>query len=182
MIKINLLPPKQIEKIRLTILYQNVLSSLLIVFLMILFLTIILALVLIFLNLNYLNIEKKINAQQIQTIETESINSMQTKVKDLNDNLLKIKTIQDKRSHLYDVLDKVNEELFKSVKVYTLDISREKDVNLISVTGNAPLRENLVAIRNILNTDPHYKEVDFPLANLANPKNINFRFSFTYAP
>jgi hypothetical protein len=178
MIKINLLPPGQIKRIKMMILYQNVISSGLIIFLMFLSLIVILASFLTLLNSKYFVFEKNINEEQAKVIQTDSIKTIQKRVKDLNKDLSVIKKIQDTKSNLYGVLDKVDEELFSGVKIYTLDINSES--KLISVTGYSPFRENLVVIKSALKNNPHYKEVDFPLSDLANPRDINFRFSFIY--
>ena len=160
------------------ILYQNIVSSGLLLFLMFLLLTVFLAGSLTFLNFRYLAFEKNINDQQSRVIQTETIKTMQSRIDDLNGSLSALKKIQDGKSNLYEVLDKVNAELFKEVKIYSLQIDRNS--KLITVSGFSPLRENLVKIRETIDNNPNYKEVEFPLANLANPININFRFSFTY--
>ncbi len=177
MIKISLLPPQQIQKIKSLIIYQYAFFSVLIIFLMLLVVLIVLASFLLFLNLKYASLEKNIDLEQVKVVQTESIKTLQIKVKDLNESMAKIKKIQDKRTNLYGVLETITGELLSNVKIYTLEINEK---GLISVTGNASFREDLVAIRKILNTNPRYKEVDFPLSNLANPQNINFRFSFLY--
>lgn len=180
MIKINLLPSGQIKRIKMMILYQNAISSGLILFLMFLSLIVVLASFLTLLNFKYFVFEESINEEQAKVIQTDSIKTIQKRVKELNEDLSSVKKIQDTKSNLYGVLDKVNEELFGGVKVYTLEVNDES--KLISVTGYSPFRENLVAIRNILKNNPYYKEVNFPFSNLANPRDINFRFSFTYIP
>jgi hypothetical protein len=180
MIKINLLPPQQIKRIKLMIAYQSAISSALILFLFFLLMVVAMASFLTLLNFKYSAFEKSINEEQTKVIQTDSIKTIQKRVKELNEDLSAIKKIQDTKSDFYGILDKVNEELFGGVKVYSLEIDRE--TRMVSVTGNALLRESLVAIRNILKNNPHYKEMDFPLANLANPRNINFRFTFTYIP
>ena len=162
------------------IVYQNAISSGLILFLMFLLLIVFLASFLTLLNFKYFVFEKNINEEQTKIVQTESIKTMQKRVKELNEDLSKIKKIQDSKSDLYSILDKANEELFDGVKIYSLEIDGKSKT--ISVTGNSPFRENLVIIRDIIKNNPHYQEVDFPLSNLANPRNINFRFSFIYIP
>jgi predicted RND superfamily exporter protein len=178
MIKMNLLPPEQKKRIKILILYRDIISSGLILFLLFLLLIIFLGGSLTFLNMQYLAFEKDINDQQSRIIQTETLKTIQNRIKELNDGILAIKKIEDSKSDLYEVLDRINEEIFQGVKIYSLQI--DNDSKLITVSGYSSSRENLVAIRKILNGDSHYKEVDFPLSNLANPTNINFRFSFTY--
>jgi len=178
MIGINLLPPEQKKRIKMMVLYRNIISSGLILFLIFLLLTVFLTGVLTFLNLRYLAYEKNINDRQSMVIHTETIKTMQSRINNLNDNLSAIKKIEDGKSDVYGLLDKISNELFTGVKVYSLEINKES--RLVTVSGFAALRANLVAIRDKINSSSDYKEADFPLSNLANPANINFRFSFTY--
>jgi hypothetical protein len=180
MIKINLLPPQQIKRVKMMIAYQNVISSGLIVFLMFLLVIIIMASFLIFLNFKYSLFERNINEEEAKIVQTESIKTMQKGIKEINDDLSEIKKIQDAKSDLYGILDRINEELFRGVEIYALEIDNKSKT--INVTGHSSYRENLVEIRDILKDDSRYKNVDFPLSNLANPRDINFRFSFTYIP
>lgn len=180
MIKINLLPPQQIKRIKTMAFYQNIISSGLILFLMFLFSVVALALFLTVLNFQYYIFEKSANEAQTKVVQTESIKTIQKRVKELNDDLSAIKKIQDTKSDIYGILNNINEELFKEVKIYSLEI--DNNLKSVNVTGFSASRESLVKIRDFLENGSRYKNVDFPLSNLANPRNINFRFSFIYIP
>lgn len=160
--------------------YQNAISSGLILFLMFLLVIVAMASFLTFLNFNYSLFEKNINEEEAKVVQTESIKTMQKRTREVNEDLSKIKKIQDAKSDLYGILDRVNEEFFEEVEVYALEIDNKSKI--ISVTGHSSFRESLVKIRDILKDDSHYKNVDFPLSNLANPRDINFKFSFIYIP
>lgn len=178
MIKTNLLPFEQKERIRLRVLYQNIISSGFILFLLILLLIIILAGFLTFLYFNYWDSENKIAIEQSKVIQTETIQGMEKKIKDLNKEIVELNGLQDKKSNIYQILDNISRNLLIGVRVYTLEINRES--KLIKVAGFSSSRESLLAIKRALENNPNYKNIDFPLSNLANPKNIDFRFSFNY--
>jgi len=180
MLRINLLPPQQKERLRLRILYQNIISSGFILFLLVLFSIIFLAGFLILLHFKYQAIENKITIEQSRVIQTETVKGMEKKVTEINKELEDLEKIQTKRSNLYSILDSISSNLLLGVRVYSLEINRTS--GMITVIGFSPSRENLLTIKNILETDSHYKNIDFPLSNLANPQNINFRFSFVYVP
>jgi len=180
MIRTNLLPPQQKERIKLRVFYQNIISSGFILFPLILLLIVILAGFLTFLHFNYWATENKITIEQSKVIQTETIKGMEKKIKDLNRELIELKGLQDRKSNIYQILDNISRNLLIGVKVYTLEIDGES--KLISIAGFSSTRENLLAIKKTLESNPNYKNIDFPLSNLANPYNINFRFSFTYAP
>lgn len=173
----NLLPTKQRKKIGLKIIYQNIIFSGLILILLILILIVFLGGFLIFLNFKYHSIEKKITIEQSRVIQTETIKGMERKVKELNKELVELKETQAKRSNLYQVLENVSQKLLLEVEVYSLEIDREAEK--VTITGHSSTREKLLAIKETLETSPEYKNIDFPLSNLTNPKDIDFRFSFT---
>jgi len=180
MLRINLLPPQQKKRLELKALYQNIISSGFILFLLILFLIVFLAGFLIFLNFRYRVIENRITVEQSKIIQTQTVKEMEKKLKDLNRELEELGEIETGRSNLYSILDNISSNLLLGVRVYTLEVNRSSE--MVTISGFSPSRENLLAIKKILETDSHYKNVDFPLSNLANPQNINFRFSFIYAP
>jgi len=180
MLEANLIPQRQKDEIKLRIYYQNIISSGFILFLLFLLLTISLAGILIFLHLKYRAIESEISIEQSKIIQTESYKGMEKKINDLNKELSELKRIQEKKSNLYQILDDISQNLLIDVKVYNLDI--DKNTKQITVIGFAATRESLLKIETTLKSNPKYNnDIDFPLSNLANPKNINFRFSFTYA-
>jgi len=180
MLKINLLPTEQKERLATESRYRNIISSGFILFLLTLLSIIISAGFLIFLHFKYQDIENKITVEQSKVIQTETVKGMEKKVNELNRELIEIRNLQDKKDGLYTIIDIVSRDILNGVRVYSLNIDR--DSQIVIVSGFSSTRENLLAIKNKLETDPRYKNVDFPLSNLANPKDINFRFSFTYVP
>jgi len=180
MLDINLLPPQQKKRLKLRIYYQNIISSGFILLLLILFLVVFLAGFLIFLNFRYRVIENRITVEQSKIIQTQTVKEMEKKLKDLNRELEELREIETERSNLYSILDNISQNLLVGVRVYSLEINRNS--GMVTVTGFSHTRENLLTIKKILENSPNYKNIDFPLSNLANPKDINFRFSFTYAP
>jgi len=178
MIEINLIPPEQTRRVKQMTLYQNVVFSGLIIFLLFLLLIVSLGGFLIFLNFKYLSAEQNIEIEQGKTIRTETINTMEKKVKNINDELVKLGRIYDQKSDFYSIIDKLDNDVFKGIKIYNLEINGES--KLITVSGFSAERQNLLMIKKIIETSPDYKNLDFPLSNLANPRNIDFRINFNY--
>lgn len=174
----NLLPIRQRKKVKLEFIYQNIIFSGLILVLLILILTVFLGGFLIFLNFKYHSIEKKIIIEQSRIIQSETIKGMERKVKEINKELTELEQIQIKQSNLYQVLENITQDLLLEVEVQSLEIDRE--TGKITVAGYSAFRENLLAIKETLESSPQYKNIDFPLSNLTNPKDIDFRFSFIY--
>lgn len=176
----NLLPIKQKKRIKLKIVFQNVIFSGLVLILLSLILILVLGGFLIFLNFKYQNIEKKITIEQSRVIKTETVKSMERKVREINKELIELKEIQTSQSNLYQALDNISQKLFLDVEIHSLEIDRES--GKITIIGYSAFRENLLTIKRILETNPEYKDIDFPLSNLTDPEDIDFRFSFIYAP
>lgn len=178
MLRTNLIPPEQKERLKWKNYYQNIISSGFILFLLILIFIISLAGILLFIHFKYLSIENKITIEQSRIIQTESYKDLEKKIINLNKNLADFRKTQNQKSNIYSLLDNISSNLLVGVTVYSLEVNRAS--KLITITGFSSTREILLAIKNNLETDSNYKDVDFPLSNLANPRNINFRFSFTY--
>lgn len=176
----NLLPNKQIKRIKLLICYQNIVYSGLILILLILLLIFLLGGFLIFLNLKYQNIEKKIMTEQSRVFEARTIKGMERKISELNEELNKLEQIQNQKTNIYQVLDEISRNLLIGVEVFTLEINRESSRVLIS--GHSATRDNLLAIKKTLESSPDYENIDFPLSNLTESKDIDFQFSFIYKP
>lgn len=159
------------------IFYQNIIFSGLILILLILILTLVLGGFLIFSNFEYRTIEEKITIEQSRVVRTETVKGMERKVRDLNRELAQLKQIQNRQSNVYQILDNISQKLLKGVEIYNLEIDRES--GKIMISGFSPTRDNLLTIKQILEATPEYKNVDFPLSNLTDPKDIKFYFSFT---
>ncbi|MBD3282028.1 MAG: hypothetical protein GF387_00215 [Candidatus Portnoybacteria bacterium] len=174
----NLIPLKQKKRIRLLMLYQNVVSSGLLFVFLILFLVIILGGFLIFLNFKYQEIERNIVLEQSQVIKDETVKGIERKIEGLNNNLRKIAEIQEEQSHVYEMLDNLSRNLFIDIRVDSLQV--DSSSGKISVSGFAEERDSLLRIKETLENDKEYSDIDFPISNITNPRNIDFHFSFTY--
>lgn len=176
----NLLPIEQKKRIGLQVLYRNIISSGFILILLIFILILFLGGFLVFLNFKYYIIEQKITFEQSRIIQTETVKGMERKVKELNKDLIKIKDAYNKSSNLYQILDIVSQNLLTEVRVDSIEI--DGNSNKIMISGYSPTRDKLLAIKTKLESFPEYKDIDFPISNLANPKDIDFYFNFVYKP
>ena len=179
MLKINLLPIEQKKKLKLQFVYCSVIGSGLFLLLLVLIAIIVLALFLAFLDLRLYLIGKQIIDEQNRINQIETIKGVDKKIKSLNEEIVNLSKIQREQSAYYQVLLDVSQNLLTDVRTESISIEQESE--RITISGYSPTREALLAIKNKLESSPQkYKDVDFPLSNLTNPKNINFRFSFIY--
>jgi Tfp pilus assembly protein PilN len=178
MIKLNLLPLEQKKRLRLHFIgYNVVFSGCFIIFLLLIF-VLFLAGFLMFSNIESGLINQEIVGEQSRILQNNTIKGIEKKVKELNDELLNLDKITKNQSSFYQTLSNIIPELLSRVSVYTLEIDRATKV--VTVAGFSSTRENLLEIKQKLENSPRYKKVDFPMSNLTNAKNIDFRFSFIY--
>ena len=180
MLKINLLPIEQKQKLKLYFIYGNIIGSGLFLLLLTLILIIFLALFLAFLDLRFYFIGKEIINEQNKIAQTETIKGIEKKVRTLNAEINNLDKLQQNQSKYYQIIFDISQNLLSGVRVQTLEI--EKDTGKITITGFSSTREALLAIKNTLGSSSKYKNIDFPLSNLTYPRDINFKFSFIYVP
>lgn len=178
MIRLNLLPIEEKKKIKLEFLQCNIIFSGSFLVLLILILVLILSGSLIFLNSKLRSIGQETMLEQSKIVQTETVKSIEKKVKELNLQLTDLDKIIKNQSNFYNILLDIVPGLLSKVDVYTIDM--EKETKIITITGYSATRENLQLIKKTLESSTRYKNIDFPISNLTNPKDINFRFSFIY--
>lgn len=107
MLRTNLIPPEQKERLKWKNYYQNIISSGFILFLLILIFIISLAGILLFIHFKYLSIENKITIEQSRIIQTESYKDLEKKIINLNKNLADFRKTQNQKSNIYSLLDNI---------------------------------------------------------------------------
>ena len=178
MLRMNLLPIEQRKRVRMILYYQNVIfGGLFLIFLSIL-LILFLGAFLISLNFTYQTLEKEIVFEESKSIGEETVAGIEIKINELNQNLISLRNAQLNQSNIYKLIKNLYQNLFLGVQIHNLDI--DGATKRVTVTGYSATRENLLTIKEILETSSEYKDVDFPISNLVNAKEINFRFSFTF--
>ena len=57
--------------------------------------------------------------------------------------------------------------------------SADTKTNKIEITGFSPTREQVIELYNNINSDKeHFRDIDYPLENVAKPVNVRFNYSF----
>jgi len=174
----NLLPKIQKKRLRLEIIYKNIIYSGFILILLILILIFFSAGLLVFLNFKYQAIEKGIVLEQSRIIETETVKGTERKIVELNKQLKELIEFERKQSNLYNTLNIIVKDVLNDVEIYTLEI--DKEINKVTVRGFASNRNTLTVIKEKLLSSAEYKGVDFPISNFTTPKDIDFSFNFIY--
>jgi len=110
--------------------------------------------------------EKKFNTSEVQEFQQRIIKA--------NQNLAELDSFYHGQIDLTDILEKISALLPPGVSLKNL--TWQKETSQVSLSGFAPLRENLFELRNNLEKD--FEEVYFPPSNWLKPKDIDFRATF----
>ncbi len=178
MIKLNLLPTEQKNRLRLHLIEHNIIFAGCFIVFLLLITILFLSGFLIFSNAKSSAINQEIVIEQSKIIQTNTIKGIEKKVKELNKKLNDLEKISKNQSDFYQTLSNVIPELLSEVSVYNLEVNSV--TKRITIVGFSPTRESLLKIKQQLEGSARYQEIDFPISNLTNPKNIDFRFSFIY--
>jgi len=178
MIRLNLLPIEQKQRLRLYLIEHNIIFAGFFVIFLLLIVVLCFGGFLMFTSIKSSSINQEIVIEQSKIIQTNTIKGIEKKVKELNQELVDLEKISKNQSNFYQTLLNIIPELLSEVNVYNLELSSE--TKRITVTGFSSTREDLLEIKQKLEKSSRYKEIDFPISNLTNSKNIDFRFSFIY--
>ena len=175
--KLNLLPPKEKEKLELDDLNQ------LIFFLAIRIAIFLLIFILLLISTYYclsilLKEQKRLIEINENDIRIQQLVKMEERIKNVNQQLTKINLKQNELVIWTSVL----EELAKIIPsgVYLTNFSYRLFDNKINLSGWAENRDKLINLKNSLEESVFFVNLDSPLSNLIKQTDINF--SFTLEP
>lgn len=76
-----------------------------------------------------------------------------------------------------EVIDDFAMQVPADVKISRITV--DADTLKVDIAGFSPTRESVIALYNNINADKeNFKDIDYPLENVAKPINVQFRFSF----
>ena len=118
--------------------------------------------------------EKKFRASEAKTFEEE--------IRSLNDNLLKLKSFYDSQPNLTGLLEKIPETLPQKTYLTNLSLYPASQGNhklfQVSLTGYSATRDDLLAFKKNLESEPGFSEIYFPPQSWVKSKDIDFSVSF----
>lgn len=172
---INLLPPEQKNELK------REEKRKLVLILGIIFLTFLLCLLLILLSIKIsisseLNSQKNLLAIEEARYSTPEIKDFQGKITVVNGKLSEISVFYQEQPDLAAILEKLSANI--PPKVYLTNLSWQKDVAQMNISGRAPLRDDLTALKINLEREASFSEVYFPPSNWLKSKDIDFYVTF----
>lgn len=124
---------------------------------------------LLFARINYYNIIHSSNLL-LKSTETNTV-----KVKEINSQMLAIEKIQNEFTSWSDLLKYFSANLSGNIKINQL--RGDKISKQLIITGTAKTRDDLLALKNQLESAPYLTKIDFPIKNLLEKENINFEIT-----
>lgn len=173
-IKLNLVPPerkeelKKIYKLRMVIRWEVQLAAIFV--LLILALVSINAIVKINLSIaqNNLDMIDK-NSEQYQAIE-----DYDKEIKGVVSTTGNISSVQSAQLYWSKFLTRLDEKVITGIALSKLETNNY----VVSLSGKADMRDNLIAFKENIERDSCFSDVNFPLSNLVSPGNIEFQMDF----
>ncbi|MBU3942423.1 hypothetical protein KKA24_00390 [Patescibacteria group bacterium] len=191
---INLLPEKNKDAL---LMERNKRVVLIFCFLILFFIVL---LVLIFSEIKFY-LDKQISANQVLLVESKEkfsqseVQEIQDKIELANSSFSKLNIFYNREVYFSDILEKISNILperfsldnlsikldVKENKIQKDDGTKEIEVErkvIATISGFAPLREDLRAFKDKLETEVTFKNIFFPSSNWVNKENINFYLVF----
>jgi len=178
MIELNLLPPQEINELKLERLYRWLVfycsATIMIVLSFIVFLALIWFFITIQLKGYTTSLENTKTSSQGQSIE-----SQQKLVDALNHRLEKISQIQNNHKYYSPVLTRLATLIPDGVRIDAFAVDEQGQCTL---TGYALKRSQLLLLKEALEGSSFFEKIDNPISNLTKQVNINFSFKFDIKP
>ncbi|NQU77766.1 PilN domain-containing protein [Candidatus Falkowbacteria bacterium] len=177
MISLNLLPPEQKEKVKKMAIYtviENLIAGL---FITIAFLGIILLL--------SKNILEKKYAYYTASVVTPSYQTLilNQNIKKINSELQTISSVQTNFKKWSIMLVELDKLIPDNIQITYLDLKsqeqEEDTLKVLEMKGKAITREKLLAFQENLENSSLFTQVESPISNILEQKNINFNFDLT---
>ncbi len=112
-----------------------------------------------------------------QAIDKQENNEIKNQIKLINAQMNDFKKLIDATPAWSNVLLAFAAQVPEGVKInnFTADLATKK----IIINGQSPTREQAIALYNNIKQDSkNFRDIDYPLENVARPLDVNFHFTF----
>ncbi|MDP2910551.1 MAG: PilN domain-containing protein [bacterium] len=175
---INLLPPQEKE----VILSEAKKKIAIIIFFLILFFFACLILISISIRVylqGYIESEKSSLAQSEKEFSQSESQNLQERIKSINSLIKELNSFYSQRIYFSETAERISKTLPENFYLtnFSLVLSGEKEIS-VSLSGFAPLREDLFKFKENLEAEEGFKDISFPPANWVKAQNIDFYVTF----
>ena len=172
---VNLLPKPEQKEIRYELISHQLMNFWLWVILSFMVLLVLSLLAVFQLKLMAKQVDADINKSR-QALSSASNQQLQKQVLLLNDEIRKINELQSQHYQWSEALIELGKIIPNDlvVDILTLDRSSGK----IDIAGFAGDRESIIKFWSAMHKSQYFKNINFPLSNLEQPRNAHYRFTF----
>lgn len=169
MITLNILPIELKKELKLKLIYKILKNLFLICIILICIYGIIITVIKIFLQIHF------INTVEETTLITRSTQNYSKKVYDINIKLNEVENIQENSINWSYLIAFIANNLASDIKLNRLQLA--KDGKNLVLSGFSSSRQSLLDLKNALESSSYFTEVNFPISNLLEKKDITFEIS-----
>ncbi len=172
-VTLNLLPPEKKAALRAGFLYAYVQTVLLIVFIVVAFASGTLVAVRFMLKGTYEDLARR------STAGADASVAVTQDIADINSYLKRLDGLQHQFTPWSQVLEQVTAAAPQGTEIDSISV--DKDGN-ITVTGTAAVRDDVLSMLSQLRGSSLFANVQSPLSNILQQKNVSFEFDMKYVP
>lgn len=184
---INLIPPKEKEKLSIERVKRMIIIFWFLVFFFILCLVLILLAVRIYAKSQFA-VQQSYAASIKKEFKKESIEEVKSKVQFINSNLDKMNSFYENKFYFSSLIEKISQTLPENLYLNEFSIislkknsTEDEYVLKISLAGFSPSRDDLLEFKGNLESRKEFVSVTFPASNWVEKINIDFSVSFEIA-
>lgn len=119
------------------------------------------------------------NIEQLKSQINKTENAeLKQQIRLVNNQMKDFEQLAAKQPKWSEVLDAFASQIPNGVKINQFQADNTK--LRVDITGFSPTRDAVIELYNNINSDKtHFRDIDYPLENVAKPTDVNFHFSFT---
>ena len=172
---INLLPSQQKKEIEREKIWKLILilGIIVVIFFLAIFLIVLAIQIYLFGQVESQKILFEVERKRLENPEFKDI---QREIVALNQSILELDSFYQNQKMITDILEKLSEAIPPGI--YLTNFSWQKENAEFKILGFAPQREDLFKLKENLEKEKSFSDIDFPPANWVKPKEINFQIFF----
>lgn len=118
----------------------------------------------------------EVERTRLQSTQTAELREKITKG---SQNILKLNSFYKNKSDSTKILETIFQTVPEQISLTSLSWRRE---GVVAISGFSPTREVLFELRNNLQSEARFSDINFPPQNFVKPANIDFQATFRVSP
>lgn len=173
---INLLPKHKQTELYYEDLYHSTLMAVIIGVVVVLLGVVAQIFVMVYLNSKESSVSADVETLKQQTDKTENA-ELKRQIRSINNQMLDFEKLSANSPKWSKVIAAFAQQVPKGVKINSF--IADSKTSKIEITGFSPTREAVIELYNNINSDKeNFKDINYPLENVAKPTNVQFNFAF----